>query len=168
MRKLGAHESRERRRTFAVRSSAPDVSRERRLERGRIPAGECGAVGTRAPVKCVPHRLHALSDRGIADAEFTKRHIHTAEHRIEHGLGELRAQGGLVLEPIDEEEAVQANEVEPPIQRVRYPERGIKERLARGGDDLFVECRSRVLVMPPPKPEHTRPLIREIDFRGPA
>ena len=100
--------------------AAPDIAGDRLLQPlGILPVR---FIRRRSAMKRLPHRAVALADGQIADAHFPQINVHIEEHRIEHRLGEGRTGLRLAPQALDQQENVQCDDIESPVQRVRSSE----------------------------------------------
>src|SRR3546814_3187030 len=63
----------------------------------------------------------------IAGAELAQGGIHIGEHGVDHALGELGPGLALPLQPVEQQERMQRDELEPSVQRVGHAGRRSEE-----------------------------------------
>ena len=114
-------------------------------------------------MKRFPHGADALADAEIADAQLPQVHVHVGEHRIEHRLREFRPGRGVVAKPVDQQEGMQADKIEPAIERVGHAESGVEVgcRAAFTAAPYSMKpdrsCRDRLGTPPTSSPKGDRP-----------
>ena len=132
------------------RRAAPDVAGERVGQRA-VARRERRGVGLGAAVKRLPHPLDLLANPHVADADLAQIEVHVGEHRVEHRLRELRPRLRRALQPIDQQEHVHPDQVEPAVHRVRHAEAVVEQRVPGGADGRRVKLEPRPLMTPAPQ-----------------
>ncbi len=146
------------------RRAPPDIARQRLREALPVAGLDRDSVGLAASVQRFPHRLDPASERHVAHPHFPQRPVHVGEHRVEHGLGQLRPGRRLFARPLDQQGDVQADHVESAVQRVGHAERGIEIRVSRRPDCRRVERKSGALMpLAAEQAEHPHPNPFSID-----
>ena len=116
------------------RRATPDIACQRGLQRRAIRRLDRRRIDLGPAMERFPHRAHALADAQVAHADLAQVLVHVAEHGIEHRLGQGGPRVRRILQPVDQQEGMQRDHVEPPVQRVRHPQRLVEPGLARRGD----------------------------------
>ena len=125
---------------FARRPAGIDDALQSGRERRLIAGVQSGVIELRAVVIGPRHRLDALRNGNVADADLPQIRVESAEHGVEDLLREgLRAGIRIAGETAVEKRRVQHDQLEPSGQRVGRAEVAIKLRTARRGDDLRVD-----------------------------
>ena len=131
---------------------APDA-----LIQGVGPLLERPLVSQDTAIETLRHRLDPTPDTHVADAQFPQTVVHVLKKDIEQGLGQIGRFIPVLLQPVHDEEDMQNQEVEAPIDRIRQPAGKKEPRLAGLFHDAGIKVTGRLFVKSgSKKPSHDR------------